>query len=791
MFGLPQSTRQFPAESDSHICVERAGVLIVPWESSRSVYLRTLTDENRGVSGLPRISRLGQSEDADTGGCSIRLSRMSREFAATNNRKHRAHRKRAARVSRSQFGSLSQLYDLSSEDSRQSCRSELSAMKRFVWLGFCVATWAQQTQIAQDATKAPQDQNTPPAASVPAPAADRWLTGTMDLGYRWRTDPGGNNNVYRSIVDLGEGPKFLNADFSIIDAKRRWFDQIDTRAANWGDDPYTNLNMSVRKSLVYEFVSSYRNFAYFNNLPSFANPFLNSGQLESQRTFDMRNRMSSYELTFLPGTWLIPYLAYDRSSGYGNGVTTFVADQNEYAAPLRSNFSQNNMRGGLRLEMNRYHATIEQGGTTFRDDQSVFQATGANNPGNRQTSYLGNSLFLSGVSQAYGVRGDSVYTKAIGTAQPAEWLSLYLQYLYARPRSETNYQQSDAGNFILQSQALFFTSQQYLLNSAAKLPHQSGQAGAEIRFHPRVRTIMNWLTDRVHVSGENAGQNSFSSGSARGQIGVADNTELRNDYSHAEADVLWDVTSHLTLRGGYRYQWGRTSSLVLPPAGLTSQESSTFRRNTGKGGFVYRIGSTFSVNGDVEGAGTESAYFRTSLNQYQKGRIQGSYRATAQLTLLGSFSALSNQNPSPNIDLDYLGLQTSASVLWNPGTDKRIGFQGTYTRATIHSNIAFLIPQTLKLDQSRYRDNSHTIQGMFDLVIPGLRQARLSMGGNVFISSGSRPTSYFQPAGKFAIPLSRGVAWISEWTYYGYGESFYSYEGFRTHLITTGVRLTL
>src|SRR5262249_40350367 len=163
---------------------------------------------------------------------------------------------------------------------------------------------------------------------------------------------------------------------------------------------------------------------------------------------------------------------YERSSGYGNGVTTFVTDQNEYPAPFKSNFSQNNMRGGLRFEMNRYHATIEQGGTTFRDDQSVFQSPGANNPGNRQTPYLGSTWAFSGRSQAYGVRGDSVYTKALGTAQPANWISLYFQYLYARPRNDTNYQQFDTGNFLLQSQALFFTSQQYLLNSAAKLPHQ-------------------------------------------------------------------------------------------------------------------------------------------------------------------------------------------------------------------------------------------------------------------------------------------------------------------------------
>lgn len=31
---------------------------------------------------------------------------------------------------------------------------------------------------------------------------------------------------------------------------------------------------------------------------------------------------------------------------------------------------------------------------------------------------------------------------------------------------------------------------------------------------------------------------------------------------------------------------------------------------------------------------------------------------------------------------------------------------------------------------------------------------------------------------------------FAEWRYYGYGEAFYLYEGFRTHLLTAGLRLT-
>ena len=117
------------------------------------------------------------------------------------------------------------------------------------------------------------------------------------------------------------------------------------------------------------------------------------------------------------------------------------------------NYSLNNFRGGVRLELRRAHVTLEQGGTTFRDDQSLFQSPGIPNPGNRTTPYLGQTLFLNGLSQAYGVRGDSIYSKVLATAEPAPWIHLYGQFLYSRPENDTTYQQFNTGNFAPSNQA--------------------------------------------------------------------------------------------------------------------------------------------------------------------------------------------------------------------------------------------------------------------------------------------------------------------------------------------------
>src|SRR5262249_8379456 len=142
----------------------------------------------------------------------------------------------------------------------------------------------------------------------------------------------------------------------------------------------------------------------------------------------------------LPGNWLVPYLAFDRDAGNGNGITTFVTGGNEYPLPDRIRNSANNYRGGIRLELRSFHVTLEQGGTTFKDDQQVFSSSSAPNPGNNTAPLLGQRLFLTGLQQTYGIRGTGVYSKGLLTARPVSWADLYGQFLFSQPKNDVNYQ---------------------------------------------------------------------------------------------------------------------------------------------------------------------------------------------------------------------------------------------------------------------------------------------------------------------------------------------------------------
>ncbi len=624
----------------------------------------------------------------------------------------------------------------------------------------------------------------------PAPAAgENWLTGSLDFGYRWVTDAG-NFQSYRSVVNLGEGPKLTGLDFTILDPKKRLFDRLDARAYGWGGDPYSTAHVDARKQGIYDFSFDYRNIAYFNALPSYSNPLAPAGF--DEQAFDTHRRNTSFSLDLRPGKLIVPYLAFDRNSGYGHGIDTWVQDSNdEFAVPTLLRDSTNNYRGGIRIECQCLHVTLEVGGTTFKDDdQASFSGT---NYGDRTTPLLGQTLLLTSLQQAYGIRGSSIYTKAMATASPFSWLNLYGQFLFSEPRIDVHYTDLATGNFALLSELLFYSGQQNLGTGAANQPHTSGNIGFELRPFRRLRIIESWMTDRYHdaASPLTAEQILLTPKTLGPDLVAAPNYTQAVNYNQQQTDVLFDLTSKLTLRGGYRYVWGDATVL----AGQLSQSgplaSGQLSRNVGLAGLTFRPVQKLSVNFDYEGASSDRIYFRTSLNDYYKTRARARYQLAASLMLQANFQVLNNQNPAAAIQYNFQSRDNSLAVYWTPAGGKRISLMGEYDRSSLSSSIGYL-GLFLSPAVSFYRENAHTASSAIDIALPGYAglTPKFTAGGSLFISSGTRPSSYYQPLMRLSLPLQKHLYWNTEWKYYGYGEQFYLYEGFRAHVFMTGLRLT-
>jgi len=646
----------------------------------------------------------------------------------------------------------------------------------------------QAPEAAQAATPANPDV----AAASPVPSGEDWLTGSVDLGYRWLTGVGGSLPSYRSIINLGEGPKLFGIDFVIKDPKRRLFDRLNARGSDWGGDPYTTAHVDAEKSKLYRFNFDYRNIAYFNALPSFANPLAPGGF--DEQSFDLRRRMMNGSLDLFPGGHIVPYLAFDRNAGYGHGIATWLQDaSNEYAVPTLLRDSTANYRGGVRFEYNRYHLTLEQGGTTFKDDsQSTDNFT---NPGNRTTNFVGQSLLLTNLQQAYAIRGDSIYSRAMMTASPVSWINFTGQFLYSQPNTDVHYTDAAAGNLALSSAVLFYNNEYSLATGSAKQPHVTGNAGFEMRPFRRLRIVESWMTDRYHDAGLGLFSQIFVPAGATTTTPTAVNslaTDQVVNYNQQQLDVMYDLTSKLTLRGGQRYVWGDATVLAGQLSQTGNFVSGELKRNVALAGISFRPWQKLTMNLDYEGASSDRVYFRTSLNDYQKGRARVRYQATTSISLQANFSVLTNQNPAAGVNLDFQSRENSLSVYWTPSGGKRISVLGEYERSTMRSDTAYLLLPFLTSAVSSYRENAHTATSAIDLVLPGYggMTPRLTVGGSLFVSSGSRPSQFYEPLTRLSVPISKKISWNAEWRYYGLGEAFYLYEGFRAHLFMTSLRIT-
>jgi hypothetical protein len=114
-----------------------------------------------------------------------------------------------------------------------------------------------------------------------------------------------------------------------------------------------------------------------------------------------------------------------------------------------------------------------------------------------------------------------------------------------------------------------------------------------------------------------------------------------------------------------------------------------------------------------------------------------------------------------------------------------------YDRSSLRSSIDYLLLPFLTPAVNVYRENGHTATSAIDVVLPAIGgvSPKLTAGGSLFVSAGTRPTQYYQPLGRLSLPLQKHIQWNTEWRWYGFGENFYQYEAFRAHTFITGIRV--
>jgi hypothetical protein len=644
-----------------------------------------------------------------------------------------------------------------------------------------------QAPAAAPAAAAPAASTPAPAEATPAapatPAAEPNFSGDIEFGERIIPNISGSFNSYRSVVDLGEGPKLFGADATILDPNHRWFDRLELHLTSLGDDPYQTAKVEAWKRNKYHLTVDWRDISYFDYLPSFANPFGSTGSILDANSFDTRIHNTDVRLDLFPGSRLVPYFAFGRNSQDGRGITSFVVTQNNYPVAASYTDDTNNYRAGMDYNGAKFHANIEQGGTTFKDDQGASE--NLPNSGDLLSTFLGQRLSLSGLDELYHIRGDSIYTRASFGANPVSWASVAGQFVYAQPHVDVNYTQNSTGNFYDAALVAFYTGETDLLTGSASMPNPSGNLNIEIRPFKRLRIEEFWMTNRLHDAASDFLAEALLFPNGTLTPNALATARLEEDYNQQQVDVFFDATSKLTLHAGERYVWGN-ARLDAPPIVGTSYESGHLSQNVGLFGVSYRVAQKARVNAEYEVSNSADNYFRTSLRNYTRFHLRGNHDINPSLRVTLDYALLTNSDPEAGINYDFSSEATSLSVNWLPKGGKWFNALLDYTRSSVQSSIIYVIPQTRTPDTSLYHENAHTGTALITV-------KWLSFGGSFFVSSGSRPTQFYQPMARLSVPVHKHLYWNAEWRYYGFAEDligYYAFEGFRSNQIMTSLRLT-
>jgi hypothetical protein len=637
------------------------------------------------------------------------------------------------------------------------------------------------------------------------------LTSTIEFGPRWR-DRDGNEDVYRSHVNLGNGLKLFqsSAELRSPDNTGPLFDRLAVNLNNWGGDPYNTASVRVQKHLWYDFQYWYQKIDYFNFIPEFANPLFGQGVLLGQHSFDSARRMSNARLELFPDSKAFKvYAAYARNSSFGSGLLTanpsFEGSSDEFVLRRLIKNRVNDYQFGSDFRRWKLNFSFEQGFRTFADDQGLTQPDGENigNDSDPNHIFIGEQIFLAMFGRSYHARGFLPWTQFALSSQPIDRLSFTARLYHSDSNVEYELGQFLTG--VVFDRAFFDRVTSALIANEARpsKPYTVADGTVSFQVMPKL-TVSNTFRGAHFVI---AGSTTFAD---RAETSAGPDEAQRFSTRHIflnsfmnEVQGTYAVTKNLMARAGHRFThrradvhrqtfFTRASFGQTPEREGTFTEETTLDTDTVLVGFTYRLRRTLRLALDYENGGLDSVFTRVDPQDFQRGRFRIQYRPNDKWLLTASALVFDQTRPNRTLPIEtevFLRNQDRSrsagfSVSWFP--TERLALDVDYTRghetariSTVNEN-----PQPLIL----YKEDSNVLHAGMDVTF--YKDLRAGFGYRLVNSSGSFPINFRRPYARLSIPLREYLSLNLAYQHYGYNERGRSVQDYRANTLTTSLRLS-
>jgi len=609
------------------------------------------------------------------------------------------------------------------------------------------------------------------------------ITNSFELGYRFKS-VGGDEGMYRSVVNYGNGLRLLGSNLSINskDGHGQWFDQISLTTLGLGNDNYQSAVLRVEKNQLYRYDMTWRLDAYYN-------PGLTvAGGLHLEDTI---RRLQDHELTLLPQSKVRFHLGYSRNTENGPALSTAQEfDSSGSGLPVFTSVRRqwNEYRLGSDLDLAGFHFTVLRRWDFFKDDTPVT---------------------ADGV-QAAGTASDQTVVNQFSRSQPIHganpgWMgNLFTRRKYWGVNGRLTYV-SGSRDFALDEFASgigqFGTAatRLILVGGDAHRPDLAGDFNLSFFPTDRLTLVNNTSISSNRIDG-NSSYTEFSSGL---NLGTTINFRYLGIRTVSNStDVNYRVKKWIGFYAGYHYtdRLVRTIEGFDIPAFANSLSSDVYEvsnhLNSGTLGIRLHPLKPLTFNLDGEVGRTNFPLTPVSDKNYHSINGRAQYR-TRTVQLSATYKQAYNLNaPFPFSTFVSHSRNYSANATWTPNSWFNLDLSYSKLHLDTRAGIAFFVTgfsSSIQALPSYYTSNVHAanlvtrfaVKKRVDIFVGYSITKDTGDGRSTQVPAGvtspvqslidsvqTFPLSYQSPLARVSIRISPKVRWNAGWQYYGYHEDF-------------------
>ena len=642
---------------------------------------------------------------------------------------------------------------------------------------------------------------------------------STEIGYRF-SDRTGNAGMYDTLVDLHQGPRFLEQTLSMQSQTHQgmFFDNLFISSFGWGGEPENALRLRADKDKWYNFQASFRrdhNFFDYNLLANPLNPSSSTPSVpitDSPHEFATTRRMSDFDLTILPQSKLSFRLGYSRNNMTGPSFSSFHEGTDVLLAQPW-NTTLNSYRMGVDWKLApRTVVSYDQFLDYYKGDTNdfLFPTFPALLPGGAGTVYLGlpfdtanripcavpgsatSLIDSSGVLTNLGCNGYFSYSRLqrVRTSIPTERLSLRSNY-WSRLDLTASYAYSDAELTTPITESfnglVSRTHTRAFSNTGTGGAHRISdvldlQTTLYLVKHLRLVNKFYFWGYRIPENGTftevdsnctgNCDLLTPLSGTAPANTDTLTQSSLNQNWKRNQTELVWDATNKLGARIGYRYG-NRRFDHFIDFAG--DDDHVTVHEQTALFGVWARPVHRLRLNFDVEHTNYDHTIVRIGPRKESRYRFQTNYAPRPWAVLGGSINILENSNGDSSTNFRghnrNFGFNASFTPRERYGVDLAYNYNDFLQNALIcfnDSDVTLPVvanagscaandPDNPLLTDSYYVNNNHF--GMATLMVKPVKRVTTRLGYSITSVDG-RTTQFnaLQPLGPLQYKYQQPVA---------------------------------